>query len=77
MFRTCEFYARAETSCNRRDPLVICGNYRAREIPGLASALVHVLKHALGGDGSEDFAGKTGRTEPSWDDAQDFARHTR
>ena len=77
MVRARHPHTRTETSCNRLYPLVICGNNRAREVSGLGSALPDVLEHGFGGDGDEDFAGKTGRSESGWDHAQDFTRHTR
>ena len=70
-------HARAETPCGFVDPLVVGGNDRACQVARLGGPFVDVLEHGFGGDGGQDFAGKTGGGKPRGNHAQDFTRHTR
>jgi hypothetical protein len=64
------------------DSFVISGNDNAGEVPGSRDPLKHVLKYGFlvaceVGERGEDFAGKSGRSVPSRDNAQDFTAHRR
>lgn len=66
---------RAETSRGFVNPIIISGNDRARDIPGQASSLIHVLEHALTCDFSENFSGEARGRKACRDDAQNFRVH--